>query len=269
MTHLKCFFALSYSFFFSPRSAWVASIQSSSLVAVHTLISRHWNDTVRLPRLQRLPKCCRSSEEEAWLAKRSQGQRPAEKHEIMLHVNGAWRRHSPAFAHLLNVKGEPSSESLKCKGWDGYTSLPWEKAHLSWVSDLHAPGCQVSNTLSMKRRERSRRLCREPLVQRRGQRKACRFPYFSLYQTDRVFQAIYQGHSPAVYSHHHPWEHSWKQPESAATKGCSLVAPRVWMCGNYTTGESKIAQLEAQDINSSQRKSYPAVRPVRGGSGCL
>lgn len=56
------------------------------------------------------------------------------------------------FAHLLNVKGEQGSESLKYKG---YMSLPWEKA-------------QVSNALSMRRRGRSRRLCRECLVQRRG-----------------------------------------------------------------------------------------------------
>lgn len=32
------------------------------------------------------------------------------------------------------------------------------------------------------------------------------------------------------------------------------------MCGNYPTGDSKFTQLEAQGINSSQRKSYPAVR---------
>lgn len=140
-------FAPSYSFLFA-RWAWVASIQSSNLAAAQRFTS------LQLHTAQRLPKCCRSSEEEARWTKRAQEQQPAEKTCFV-----SWRRHSQAFAHLLNVKGEQSSERLKCKGWESCTSLPWEKAHLSWVSHLYAPGYQGSNTLSTKRRERSRGLC--------------------------------------------------------------------------------------------------------------
>lgn len=89
----------------------------------------------------------------------------------MLHVNGTWRRHSGAFVHLFNVKGGQSSESLKCKDWDSYTSLPWEKAHLSCVRDLYAAGYQTSNTLCIKRRERSRRLCRGVCSVQRSSRR--------------------------------------------------------------------------------------------------
>lgn len=120
---------------------------------------------------QRLPKRCKSSEEEARLAKRSQELWPAGKH-----VSCQWGLEETFTSICSFVKGEQSSESLKGKGWDSYTSLPWEKAHLSCWSSLYAPGYQISNTLSIKRRERSRRVSRGVcLVQRRGQKKLCRF----------------------------------------------------------------------------------------------
>lgn len=41
---------------------------------------------------------------------------------------------------------------------------------------------------------------------------------------------------------------------------------QVYICVNYPIGESNITQLEAQDINSSQRRNYPAVRLKSGDS---
>jgi len=121
------------------------------------------------------------------ITKTSQKLRPTEKH-----TSCQWGLEETITSICPFVKGETqSSESLKCKGWDIYTSLSWEKTYLSCWRNLYVSGHQRSDTMFINQSKRSGRLrgCVH-LLQRGTQKKPRGFSYSSLHRPVRVFRVV-------------------------------------------------------------------------------